>query len=115
MSDQNCCGIYRQGDVLLLPVEELPEGLNSVMNPEDGRLILARGEKTDHHHSLAAKDARGWFSTDRNSQTTSWIEVITEPAALVHQEHSEIVLPVGKYEVRRPREHTESVTRWHAD
>lgn len=42
---------YRQGDVLLVPIEDLPANLRPVPL-EDGRTILARGEITGHAHAV---------------------------------------------------------------
>ena len=46
---------YRQGDVLLVPVEKL-EKKNKVESV-NGRTILAYGEVTGHHHSFSDKNA----------------------------------------------------------
>ena len=37
--------MYRQGDVLIVPVESIPEELDPV-DREDGRVVLAHGEVT---------------------------------------------------------------------
>lgn len=91
--------MYRQGDVLLVRIDAIPEGGRAV-EAEDGRLILARGEVTGHHHSVAMVaaelvdvEARGVFLR------------IMEATPLVHQEHAAIVLEPGTYEVRRQREY----------
>ena len=91
--------MYRQGDILLVRVHAIPDGGRAV-EAEDGRLILARGEVTGHHHSVAVADAelvdveaRGVFLR------------IMEATPLVHQEHAAIVLAPGAYEVRRQREY----------
>jgi hypothetical protein len=47
---------YRQGDVLLIRVANAPAG--RARQAEGGRLILARGEKTGHHHSVLERDAQ---------------------------------------------------------
>jgi hypothetical protein len=90
--------MFRQGDVLLLPVEAMPDGER--LEPEDGRLILARGEATGHHHSVAARDgalvegAEGVYLR------------IMAPTPLEHQEHTAIWLQPGTYRVVRQREYT---------
>ena len=90
--------MFRQGDVLLLRVGAMPDGER--LEPEDGRLILARGEATGHHHSVAAadaalvEDARGVYLR------------IMAPTPLEHQEHTAIWLQPGTYRVVRQREYT---------
>ncbi|HXG77528.1 MAG TPA: hypothetical protein VNJ53_13260 [Gaiellaceae bacterium] len=114
-------GIVRQGDVLLVPVEELPAGGQERV-VEGPRVVLAEGEATGHAHVVLGK-ARLVHSAARRS----WREggrrhlVVEEPATLVHEEHHAIGLLPGVYEVRRQREYTPPVRerarsfRWVAD
>jgi hypothetical protein len=90
--------MYRQGDILIVRVDEAPEGARR--KAERGRLILARGEVTGHHHSVAVQDAelidagaRGIFLR------------IMEATPLEHQEHGAITLQPGDYRVTRQREY----------
>ena len=48
--------MYRQGDVLIVPVESIPEELDPV-DREDGRVVLAHGEVTGHAHAIEAEGA----------------------------------------------------------
>lgn len=54
--------MLRQGDILLLPVKKLPDGLTEVPR-EDGRIILAEGEATGHLHAIDAPEAT-FLATD---------------------------------------------------
>lgn len=101
--------IYRQGDVLIEEIGALPKGLTR-REPEDGRIILARGEATGHHHSLDI-DAADWWKDDKGGQFLT----VTDPAAVTHQEHDTIVLPPGNFRVRRQREYTPEAIRTVAD
>ncbi len=47
----------RQGDVFLAAVDEIPEGRRLSFAAQPGRLVLAYGEATGHHHSVAERDA----------------------------------------------------------
>jgi hypothetical protein len=48
--------LYRQGDILLKQVKDLPDGLKEV--PRDrGRIILAEGEVTNHFHAIEDVEA----------------------------------------------------------
>lgn len=45
----------RQGDILLIPIESVPEGATPVAL-ENGRYVLAHGEVTGHAHVIATPD-----------------------------------------------------------
>ena len=103
--------MYRQGDVLIISVENLPENLEPVAR-EDGRIVLAHGEVTGHHHSLCATKARAYTVP---GSPVSIVEVAEALALLEHQEHSTIPLEKGFYEVRLQREYTPEAIRNVAD
>ncbi len=90
--------MLRQGDVLLVPVADMPRG--RTIEPEGGRLVLARGEATGHHHSVAVEDgelvdaAEGIFLR------------IMAPTPLEHQEHAALTLQPGVYRVHCQREYS---------
>src|SRR5258708_19796990 len=46
--------LYRQGDVLIIPVEWIPEKLDPV-DRENGRVVLAHGEVTGHAPAIMAQ------------------------------------------------------------
>lgn len=102
--------IYRQGDVLIEQVAKLPDGLKR-QKPKHGRIVLAYGEATGHHHSLAAIDGADWWKAENGDQFLT----IKKPAPVEHQEHAAIDLLPGKYRVRRQREYTPSEIRKVAD
>ncbi|SRR6266699_1562422 len=101
--------MLRQGDVLLIPVTRVPKKLTPVQ-PERGRLILARGEVTGHHHSVDAKTAT--LNLDEGGVLYMTVEELT---AIRHQEHAPIPLAPGKYKVIRQREHSPEAIRNVAD
>src|SRR5260370_27012024 len=88
----------RQGDVLLVAVPEVREGKR--LKAERGRLILARGEVTGHHHSVAVQDAELI-----DAAAEGIFLRIMAPTPLEHQEHGAITLPPGDYRVSRQREY----------
>lgn len=90
--------MFRQGDVLLVRVEAMPDG--RPVEAESGRLILARGEVTGHHHSVAAGDAALLESAEG-----LYLRIMA-PTPLEHQEHAAIPLQPGAYRVVRQREYT---------
>ena len=89
--------IYRQGDVLLVPVEVAPDGKK--VKARRGRLILALGEVTGHHHSVAVADAEMVEAAEK-----VYLSIMRE-TTLDHQEHASITLAPGTYEVVRQREY----------
>lgn len=86
--------IYRQGDVLLIPISELPSGLVKTK-----KVTLALGEVTGHHHTIFS-GATGYASVgeDPNVALAEYLTIDSPTGAdLVHQEHSTITIPTGTY------------------
>jgi len=91
--------MYRQGDVMVEACA-VPDGAKRV-EAEAGRLILARGEATGHHHSLVA-DAE----TDLYERDGVLYLRLAGVKVLEHQEHAPITLPPGDYRVARQVEYS---------
>jgi hypothetical protein len=92
--------MYRQGDVLLRPVNAVPDGLKAV--PLDkGRVILAYGEVTGHAHAVEGDVEL--LAADLEEMEQRFLRV-EAGAQIVHEEHGTITLPPGLYEVSRQRE-----------
>ena len=53
----------RQGDVLLIPTDSIPEGTKPAKRDSRGRLVLAEGEVTGHAHVIL-DDAATLFVQD---------------------------------------------------
>ena len=95
---------YRQGDVLVIPISgKTPKG--AAVAPKHGRLILAEGEATGHHHSVPASAAQ-LFAVDERM-----VLVVAEPTRIEHQEHAAIEIAPGDYWVVRQREYTPQAIR----
>jgi hypothetical protein len=99
---------FRQGDVLIEQVVRIPK--DAVRQKPKGRIILAHGEATGHHHSVDM-DAADWWKQPDGAQFLQ----VEEAAAVEHQEHSRIDLPPGNYRVRRQREYSPEAIRNVAD
>lgn len=98
----------RQGDVL---IERIPgKAKGDSVRPERGRLILARGEVTGHHHSIPA--SAGSLMLDEGGVMYLTIDQLT---AVEHQEHAPIELKPGVYRVTRQREYTPQAIRTVSD
>jgi hypothetical protein len=106
--------MYRQGDMLLIPVD--PAQLPTRPAPEDrdtrGRLILAHGEATGHAHVVSAPGAQ--LLADSDEVDRRFLLLATQ-ALLTHDEHAPIPLPAGAYRVVRQREYTPEQVRDVAD
>lgn len=101
MKSKSIATTYRQGDVLLQAIAETPANLTP--RTKQGRVILAHGEATGHHHSFPRQAADDY--TDAGG---GLVIVAKEGAALEHQEHSAIPVPAGAYRGIRQREYTPS-------
>lgn len=101
--------IYRQGDVLLTPVDNIPTDLK----PTE-RCTLALGEVTGHHHSILDGSAIGYATETKG--LAKYVRVTSSKGApLTHQEHDTIVLPEGAYRVHGQVEYTPERLRAVAD
>lgn len=102
---------YRQGDVVIEQIEALPPA--GLKRQPPGRIILAHGEVTGHHHAIEERDAADWWKEEKGD--TQFLAVNEAGATLTHQEHATIALPPGNYRVRRQREYTPTEIRNVAD
>ena len=85
--------LVRQGDVLLVPVDALPEGATEA--PRDkGRLVLAYGEVTGHAHVIDAPEATATMFTAADNVRFLRILAVSQ---LVHEEHGAIAVEPGIY------------------
>lgn len=103
--------MFRQGDVLIIPVGEVPAGATPI-NREHGRLVLAHGEATGHAHVVEGEAQ--FLTSDLEDLERRFLRVEAE-AAVVHDEHDTITLPPGDYEVVRQREYQPEAPRYVAD
>ncbi len=88
----------QHGDVLLQEIPVLPRGVKSLPR-RSGRLILAEGEATGHHHVIAARPAVLW-----ELKGDLYLEVAA-PVTITHDEHRSLPIPAGIYRVGRVQEY----------
>lgn len=98
---------YRQGDVMLLKVAELPRGAQKQVPGE--RIVLAYGEVTGHAHAVPTEHAVLYRAED-----ATYLNVL-QPTGLTHEEHTRIDLQPGVYRVVLQREYTPERNRLVAD
>lgn len=110
---------YRQGDVALVPVHKLPDGLIPTKRDQHGRIVLAHGERSGHGHAIRDKGVCSFrlASTGDDPSGVSggvdYIEVGGSGATLAHEyasgqkaEHDAIEIPPGLYRVALQMEYT---------
>lgn|SRR5689334_11571405 len=108
--------MYRQGDVLIVPVaESAAAGAAAQWQPARrdgrGRMVLALGEVTGHAHAIAAPGTLRHEPHPANAMVLH----LPEGGRLVHEEHAPITLPKGWYRVVRQREYVPGSVRIVAD
>lgn len=91
--------MFRQGDVLVMPVQKIP-GSATAGARDNGRIVLAYGEVTGHSHSIAEA------STELLEYEGARYLRVPEKAVLRHEEHRSIDLPAGDYRIITQREYT---------
>jgi hypothetical protein len=91
-------GQIRQGDVLLVPIDE-PAAPVRAVGPDGQPLAGVRiaGERTGHAHELAGRVY--------DSGPGRRVVFLERPAALTHQEHRHVDVPAGWWEVLTQREY----------
>lgn len=89
--------MYRQGDVLIIPVKSIPESA-AEMQRDNGRVILAYGEVTGHAHAI--KHTSAVMLADNDNRYLRLVEEVP----LIHEEHNTINLPAGNYRIVIQRE-----------
>jgi hypothetical protein len=98
--------MIRQGDVLVMSAPKQLKAKAGAVVPRsaDGRVILAAGEVTGHHHAIAERGCELRTLPDTDDRFLSIMAA--SGCELVHEEHDTIVLPPGEYVVRIQREYT---------
>lgn len=89
---------YRQGDVLLVPVDEVPKDAKR-LRPK--RVILAEGEVTGHVHELVG----GKVDLYCDKAEVVFVKIMEAPE-FIHAEHATQVIESGIYRIVHQREYT---------
>lgn len=90
--------IYAQGDIILEKIDKLP--VKGLMKKDK---ILAYGEVTGHKHQFQPELKTVQVFKD-TTQETQFVDVQSDQAELCHEDHANIMIPKGVYEVRVQRE-----------
>ena len=86
---------YRHGDVVIIKADGIPKKSKKL-----NHLVLAEGEVTGHAHRV-----RGSEVELLEFEGNIFLSVKSDDAKVTHEEHKEIDLPVGDYEIRIQREY----------
>jgi hypothetical protein len=100
---------YRQGDVFLQRVSDLPKGMKKAPRKR-GRYVLAEGEATGHAHTI--NYLAGVLFMDSVNRLFLRTD---EGCTLEHQKHAPISVGPGSYQVIRQREYSPEAIRNVAD
>ncbi|OII69471.1 MULTISPECIES: hypothetical protein [unclassified Streptomyces] len=108
--------MYRQGDVLIVPVAESavpPHVADTAEVPRDprGRMVLALGEVTGHAHAVVGPGRL----VREPGPFGPMVLHLPDGGRVVHEEHAPIPLPKGWYRVVRQREYVPGSVRIVAD
>jgi len=103
----------RQGDVFMMSTEKPVVG--DPVPREDGRIVLAHGEVTGHAHAIRSMAASLYALTGGLANPAHRLLRAERQVALRHEEHTEIILPAGSWDVRRQKEYSPAAIRNVAD
>lgn len=92
--------VIRQGDVLLVEVAGIPKKLKK-QKPENGRVVLARGEVTGHAHAIYTPSIAALYGDGLERFLK-----VQEAATLSHEEHTAAIIAPGAYRVIIQQEYT---------
>jgi hypothetical protein len=88
--------VYRQGDVSIIQLTTRP--MDAWQEKPD--LILAEGEETGHRHRIINGEVQLYM----RRTGSLYLCVLSETACVYHEEHEDVILPKGDYEVRHQEE-----------
>lgn len=100
---------FRQGDVFIRKISKLSSGLKPIERT-NGKVVLALGEVTGHHHHIKEQGVMHYSETGQDSMVSE-LEVKEAMAMLVHEEHGTIELPQGTYKVEKQMQYQRSWVR----
>ena len=66
---------HRQGDVIFIPIDEMPKGVKLVERDAQGRIVLARGESTGHAHCVLDDPATLFVKDDLDELADRFLAV----------------------------------------
>ena len=96
--------VIRQGDVMLIPVKSIPK--DAIEQPPKGnKIVLAYGEVTGHHHRFEFMDTSHNAKLRITESGARYLDVLAD-CDLLHEEHSTVRVPKGRYLIPQQVEYT---------
>lgn len=96
--------MYRQGDVLFIPVKNkikiTEDMLRETERRDKNRVVIEYGEVTGHAHAFYTPETVEVVNPTAGQRILN----VLKESELKHEEHSTIKFPEGQYEIRRQRE-----------
>jgi hypothetical protein len=102
---------FRQGDVMIRAISGIPSG--AARTHPTGRIILAAGEVTGHHHAITLDPGIRIDSYEKDGKI--YLHIEGGDAVLSHEEHGCITLPPGDYQSWIQKEYSPEAIRNVAD
>lgn len=88
----------QHGDVLI-ETSKIPDGAQR----RNGAIILAEGEVTGHAHRVSCPEGVEAELLELGDKL--FLRIMGGDASVVHEEHKEITIPEGEYEISRVQEY----------
>lgn len=111
--------LIRQGDVLLMRVNELPPNTTEAKRDKHGHIVLALGESSGHRHAIRDKDVTAFLipTAERDASLSADVDYILvgggSCATLNHEylsgvkaDHEPVSLAPGVYKVVGQRQYS---------
>lgn len=92
--------LYQQGDILVVKVDELPDGTTEKLDHG----VLAEGEMTGHAHRLDADLVAQGIVQLLKINGELYMRALKE-VQVTHEEHNPVTIPPGDYKVEGVREY----------
>jgi hypothetical protein len=89
----------QHGDILIRRIGTLPDGCQEVSR-RNGRIIVAEGELTGHHHTIVAEGCRLL-----QLKNELYLEVTADQVEITHEEHKTLPIPKGVYQIGKVKEY----------
>lgn len=87
--------IHSQGDVNFIPAAVFSTEFLSTFGDKKADLVLAEGETTGHKHRVT----KGQVELFHLMAGVMLLKVISDTAIISHEEHEDIILPMGEWVV----------------
>jgi hypothetical protein len=102
--------MFRQGDVLIIPVAEMPGGAQCLEHRRSP-VVLAEGEATGHAHAIRDGEVREYWWSGPKDGPSQWLIDVLEECTVTHEEHAPVPLRRGVYRIVRQREYVDPQAR----